>query len=239
MLEDATRLAEAWQPDLSPQDNLRRVSDLNLLGKTTRTRADDVLLRILKPRYVDPGDQVMTALNQLLIRPDAFREACYYETSRDDALLAAFSEGPLFEWYQRGRTTVTIDEVKQWMSDLARAGQAPSWTDTVRTKVARGILASLRDFGILEGANQKRFATPRMTPLGFAYVAYREHEQGASSRAIVESPVWKRWLLGPDRVPDLFAQAERLGVLRYVQVGSSVRVDWIAGSLQEVARAAA
>jgi hypothetical protein len=239
MLDDAARLAEAWQPELSASDNLQRVSDLNLLGKTTRARTDDVLLRILKPRFVDPGDQVMQALGRLLMRPDSFREACYYETSRDDALLAAFAEGPLYESYQRGRTTITVDEVKLWMADLSRDGQAPEWTDIVRTKVARGILAALRDFGILEGANHKRFATPRMTPLGFAYVAYREHEQGVSSRGIVESRVWRRWLLSPDRVTELFTQAERLGVLRYLQVGSSVRVDWIAGSLQEVARAAA
>jgi len=239
MLDDATRLAEAWQPDLTADENLRRVSDLNLLGKISRARTDDVLLRILKPRFVDPGDQVMHALKTLLDRPDAFREACYYETSRDDALLAAFAEGPLYEWYGRGRTTVNLEEVKQWFSELAERGEAPAWTDNVRTKVARGLLAALRDFGVLEGAAHKRFATPRMTPLGFAYVAFRQHELGASSRRLAESAVWRRWLLDRDRVVELFTQVERLGVLRYLQAGSSVRIDWLAGSLEEVARAAA
>ena len=50
---------------------------------------------------------------------------------------------------------------------------------------------------------------PRMTPHGFAYVAFREHEQGASSRALFTSPVWRRWLLDATRVAELFNQAER------------------------------
>ena len=80
---------------------------------------------------------------------------------------------------------------------------------------------------------------PRMTPHGFAYVAFREHEQGASSRALFTSPVWRRWLLDAARVAELFNQAERIGVLRFSQAGSAVRVDWRVGSLEEVARAAA
>ena len=179
------------------------------------------------------------ALKTLLDRPDTFREACYYETARDDDLLAAFAEVPLYEWYGGGRTTVNLEEVKQWFSGLAQSGEAPAWTENVRTKVARGLLAALRDFGVLEGAAHKSFAIPRMTPLGFAYVAFREHEQGASSRGLVDSRVWRRWLLDRDRVVELFTQAERLGVLRYLQAGSSVRIDWLAGSLEEVARAAA
>ena len=76
---------------------------------------------------------------------------------------------------------------------------------------------------------------PRMTPHGFAYVAFREHEQGASSRALFASPVWRRWLLDATRVAELFNQAERIGVLRFSQAGSAVRVDWRVGSLEEVA----
>ena len=69
--------------------------------------------------------------------------------------------------------------------------------------------------------------------------AIREHEQGASSRALVTSRVWRRWLLDAPAVTELFNQAERIGVLRFSQAGSAVRVDWRATSLEEVARAAA
>lgn len=237
LLDDSRRFVEAWSTELDANDNLRRVAEDNLLGKRSRMRSEDVLRRILGPRFVDPGPHVIAALKALLDKPASFREACYYEASRDDELLATFAETPLFEWYELGRTTVTVQEVAVWLQQSP--GHLPGWSESVRTKVARGLLAALRDFGVLEGGTIKRFAPVRISPLGFAYVAFREHEQGRSSRAIVDSPVWRRWLLDDGRVADLFVQAERLGVLRFSQVGSSVRIDWRAASLEEVTRAAA
>ena len=238
LLDDTRRLVEAWDPSLDADENLRHVANGNLLGKTSRARTDDVLLRILKPRFVEPGPHVIRALATLLEHPASFIEACYYEASRDDALLAAFAEGPLFDWYEQGRTGVAIEDVKGWLAELGRAGRAPAWSENVRTKVARGLLAALRDFRVLQGAARKEYAVPRMTPHGFAYVAFREHEQGASSRALFTSPVWRRWLLDAARVAELFNQAERLGVLVFSQAGSAVRVDWRVDSLEEVAHAA-
>lgn len=239
LLDDSRRLVEAWSDERDVEENLRRVVDDNLLGKPSLARAEDVVRRILRPRFVTPGPHVIAALKALLERPRSFAEACYYEATRDDQLLAAFAEGPLVGWYESGRTTVTVDETAAWLRTQADQGNAPAWSDSVCVKVARGLLAALRDFGILEGGTIKRFATPHVTPLGFAYVAFREHEQGRSSRGIVDSSVWRRWLLDGARVGDLFVQAERLGVLRFSQAGSAVRIDWRVGTLEEVTRAAA
>ena len=96
--------------------------------------------------------------------------------------------------------------------------------------------------GILAGAaksRRKEFVPPAMTPRGFAYVAWREHEQGASSWALVTGSVWHRWLLDADSVDDLFNQSSRLGVLRFSRVGSAVRVDWRVDGLAEATRVAA
>jgi hypothetical protein len=239
LLDDTRRLVEAWDASLDAEENLLQVASGNLLGKTSRARTDDVLLRILKPRFVEPGPHVIAALATLLERPSSFIEACYYEAARDDALLATFAEGPLFDWYKQGRTGIAVGDVKAWLAELGHTSRAPAWSENVRTKVARGLLAALRDFRVLKGRARKEYTVPHMTPHGFAYVAFREHEQGASSRALVTSHVWRRWLLDAARVAELFNQAERLGVLRFSQAGSAVRVDWRVESLEEVTRAAA
>ena len=122
---------------------------------------------------------------------------------------------------------------------LPNSGQTPPWTETIRTKVARGLLAALRDFGILSGAVRKEFAPPSLSIAGFGYVAFRLHEDGASSRALFASPVWRRWLLDPARVTELFHEAERQGLLRYSSAGSAVRVDWLQDTLSEVVCAVA
>jgi hypothetical protein len=238
LLGDSRRLAEVWNRDLPVEENLHIINYRNLLGKSSRTRAHDVLA-VLRARFVDPGPQVMPAMQALVSHPGAFANACYYEMARVDGLLAAFVEGPMYEWFLAGRPAVSVEETAEWIGRLMKGEQLPLWSEQVRVRAAQGLLSTLRDFGVLEGAVRKRFAVPGMSSVGFAYVAYREQEQGRSSRALVASPVWRRWLLDAPRVAELFARAESLGVLRYSQAGSAVRIDWRAKSLEEVARAAA
>ncbi len=239
MLEDARRLIDVWDDDIEPDENLHSIADQNLLGKTSRKRTDDVLLRILKPRYVLAGVDVIPALRALERDPRGFREACFYETARDEQLLAAFAEGPVYDWYTEGRIGITINDVSGWLASLTKVGQLPELTDTVRTKVGRGLLAALRDFGVLRGTVRKEFNPPGISPRGFAYVAFREREQGASGRALVESAIWRRWLLDDRWVHDLFTRADRFGVLHYARAGSAVRIDWRIDDLAEVVRVAA
>lgn len=239
LLDDARRVVDVWSLDQDASWNLARISEQNLLAKPSRARADDVLLRVLRPRLVDPGPHVIAALKQLLPSPRGFVDAYYFEATRDDALLAAFAEGPLFEWWERGQIGVNVDSVSIWLAELATRGQTPPWTETIRTKVARGLLAALRDFGILSGRTRKEFASPSLSIAGFSYVAFRLHEDGASSRGLFASGVWRRWLLDPARVRELFQEGERQGLLRYSAAGSAVRVDWLQDTLSEAVYAVA
>lgn len=241
-LEDARRVVELWDVTADPETNLDRISKENQLGKTSRSRLDDVLDRVIRPRFVAPGLHVIPAMKGLLADHRAFVEACYFEASRSDALLAGFAEGPLWEWWNEGRTGVTVAETANWLERLATGGRAPSWTPSVRTRTAQGLLSTLRDFGVLRGlagSPRKEFAPPSMSPRGFSYVAWREHERGASSHALVYGNVWHRWLLDTPTVLSMFDQAARLGVLRFSSAGSVVRVDWLSASLAEVTGAAA
>lgn len=237
LLDDARRLVDVWDLSKGSAWNLHRIADENLLAKPSRSRADAVLQRILRPRLIDPGPQVITALKELRSSPRGFAEAYYFESTRADTLLAACAEGPLFGWWQAGRVTVDVNEVAAWLGELAEKGETPSWADSTRIRVARHLLAALRDFGILTGAARKEFSRSSLSIAGFSYVAFRLHESGASSRTLLASPVWRRWLLDPDRVTALFHEAARNGLLRFSTAGSAVRVDWLEESLSEVAHA--
>lgn len=242
LLEDTRQVVDLWDPDKTPQDNFTQISNGNLLAKRSTSRLDDVLYGAIRRRYVEPGPHVFRALKSLVTAPQEFREACYYETSRADLLLAAFAQGPLWNWWQQGRTTVTVDDALGWLVKLREYGDLPEWTLQVRNRVAQGLLSTLRDFGVLTGVargTRKEIAPAYLSPLGFAYAAWREQEQGASSRALVGSRIWHRWLLDEAQVEERFNQAARLGVLRFSRAGSVVRVDWLKDSLEEVIRAAA
>ena len=238
LLDDTRRVVEAWDPSRSPAENLGHLRALDVLGKRSSVRAEDVLKRAIVPRLVTPGTQVIGALRLLLDDPGAFKAACYYESAREDCLLAAFAEGPVFDWWEAGRTEVRVAEVVDW---LTRLGDGPNgrWSPGLKTRVAQGLLATLRDFGVLRGAVRKQIVDPQLGPVGFAYVAWREHERGASSRRLVSSRVWRRWLLDEASVLRHFSDLARRGVLKFSAAGSTVRVDWVAKGLEEVAIAAA
>ena len=235
-------LGESWRSGISSEDvswNLSRISEQNLLAKPSRARADDVLLRVLRPRLVEPGPQVIAALKQLLPSPRGFADAYYFEATRDDALLAAFAEGPLFEWWERGRIGVDVESVSAWLAELADRGQTPPWTETIRTKVARGLLAALRDFGILSGAVRKEFARRRSASPASATSRSDFMRTGRRRVRCSRARSGGGGCSTTARVTELFHEAERQGLLRYSSAGSAVRVDWLQDTLSEAVCAVA
>jgi hypothetical protein len=142
----------------------------------------------------------------------------------------------LFPLHLAGRTIINLADVEGW---LASQTGPSTWGEAVRRRVAHGLLATLRDFGVLEGGVKKRLAPPRLSVAGFAYAAFREHQQGRPARALVMSHIWRWWLLDEQQVRDLFDAADRHGFLRYAVAGSVVRIDWRVRSLEDLASAAA
>ena len=178
MLDDTRRVIEVWDDGVDPPTNMRRIGEANLLGKVSRKRANDVLLRIIGPRYVAPGPEVIPALRSLADDPKAFREACFYETARDEQLLAAFAEGPIFQWYSERKDRGHPQEVK------GLAGVAHSHGPTARVdrhrpyqgraRTSRGAARLRRT----QRSSPQRILLARHERQGFAYVAFRVHESG-------------------------------------------------------------
>ncbi len=198
------------------------------------------MVRALRPRFIAPGGDIIEALAVLAHSAEPFRDACYYELTRIDALVACFIEEQLSEWWEEGRLAISTSDARAWVDKLAADERVPDWSPNIRDRVARGMMAALRDFGRLTGARQssnKEIARPGISIAGFAYVAFRLHQQGLSSRAILSSEVWRRWLLDESRVDELMHRLAGMGVVYYAVAGSSLRIDWRFDSLPEVVRA--
>jgi hypothetical protein len=241
LIHDTRLFVEAWDDDLPRGDNLHRIVDGNALGLPTQSRASDVTTYALRPRFVDPGPEVLKALRILRSASDGFVDACYFEATRADELLARFAEEAISSWYGEGRISVTVDLAEQWLVQLADKGDVADWSENLRRRVAQGLVATLRDFGRLEGPRRspnKRIANPGISFPGFAYVAFRLQEMVSSARAVVSSPVWRRWVLDEQRIDDLFHRAATHGLLYFSTAGTALRIDWRLHSLEEVIRVA-
>lgn len=240
LLDVSALLVSSWDDRRSCEDNLAEVVDL---GAGSAVRRADLRDRILRPRFVEPGPHVLSALKVLLDADrGAFRDACYFEASRAEPLLAAFAEGPLFDRYRAGRSTITVDDASAWLAEIVSRGLAPVWSDAVQTRVARALLATLRDFGILEGptgAPKKEIGHPYPSIAGFAYTCWRLHDLGTTAASIEGSPVWRRWLLDTADVATLLADLALHRVIVLNRAGSVVRIEWQAATLAEAVHGAA
>lgn len=238
LLDDVRLMVEVWDPSASVEENLHTIGEGGGLVKATRTRAADVVLRVLKPRLIDPGPFVIEALRRVRADPAAFAEIVYFEAMRDDLLLRDFATGPLYNLYSAGRSQVTIEDTVDWLATLSEP-RVRAWSETVRVKVGRGLLAALRDFGVLEGSVKKRFRPPNISNSGFAYAAWRLTGDAGADRVVFSTDLWRAWLLDARRVEQLALALDRSGVWSYAAAGSSTRIDWRSRDVCEVLDAAA
>ena len=243
LLDVAAVLVSSWDDTRSADDNLAAITDANVFASTSEVRRKDIIGRIVRPRFIEPGPHVIGALRFLLDTDrHAFRDACYFETARAEPLLAAFVEQQLFAWYEAGRSSITVEDAAGWLADQEALGRTPPWSDAVRTKVARALLAALRDFGVLSGVRsgtRKEIGQPYPSIGGFAYVCWRLQELGVSAASLETAPAWRRWLLTQNDVVALMADLAQHGVIGLNRAGSIVRIEWRASSLTEAVHAAA
>lgn len=238
LLDDTRRLVEGWDEERTIEQNLDDFRAGNLLAKSSRARAEDTL-QILRQRFVDPGLHVVRALRVLARNPRAFREACYYEASRNDNLLAFVAEEILFDWRDRQRFKITTQDLDRALLDRPPHPALKEWGEQTRVRVAHGLLSALRDFGVLEGKANKRIATSELSVPGFTYTLARLREAETSTVGIIENRAWRRWLLEPRQVRALLLEADREGIIRFSDAGSVVRIDWRYDDLEEIARVVA
>ena len=211
----------------------------NLLGKNTRSRAADTFRRAFLPRFVggNPSNAwtIVRELEDLDLPIEILRPVYYWVTARSEQLLYDYVHHELYPHSNAPDRNVRVDEVASWIgARLAERGK--SWSPTVTTKVACGILATLRDFGILEGAVKKRIA-PAYAPVeSFSYMAFALHAEGVSGLTLLNHPDWTLFLFSPKIVEHMFLEADRNGLLRYHAAGKIVRIDFPAESFKDMAR---
>ena len=237
LFEDMRLLVRNWQESGVNGQHDTVVAE-NLLGKHTRARAADTLRRAFLPRFVNGRPphawKIVRALEDCNLPVEIIRPIYYWITARTERLLYDFVCVELLQRSKSHVQSITTDEVYSWIaSQLATCGKR--WSPTVTTKVARGVLATLRDFGVLEGTSKKRIAPVYLPVESFAYIAFALHQEGVSGSHHVEHHDWLLFLCSPPVVEQMFLEADRSGLLCFQAAGKIVRIDFPAASFGEMA----
>jgi hypothetical protein len=233
LLEEMRQLVQLWSdaPAGQLRDDLLRS---NVLNKKTRARLADVYRRAFLPRFLEgpiPNAwKLVRPLEDCQAPVQIVRPVYYWITAKSEPLIADFCRQFILPRLAIVRAGIGTNEVLSWLA----AKRCP-WSRPVAIKVARGLLAALRDFGILEGRAQKRLANVLLPTPGFAYLARCLRETGAVSHSLLHHPDWQLFLLHADEVERLFLLAHQERLLEYHAAGSTVSISFPTESIEEYA----
>jgi hypothetical protein len=227
------QLVRAWSD--APTQQQREIGvRRNILNKGTRTRLADVYQRAFLPRFVDgpiPNAwKLVRPLEDVGAPIQVLRPIYYWITAKAEPLLADFCREFIVPRQALVRTGIGTEEVLDWLFEMG----CP-WSQAAATRVARGLLAALRDFGILEGRARKRLAGYTVPAPAFAYLAFCLQLDGASNRSLLAHEDWALHLLTPGDVEHLFLLAHQARLLEYHAAGSTVSITFPTDSLEEYA----
>jgi hypothetical protein len=237
LLDDMRQLVRTWTD--APVAEQRDIGVRgNILNKGTRTRLADVYQRAFLPRFVDgpipnawklarPLEDVGAPIR--IVRP-----VYYWISAKAEPLLGDFCREFILRRQATVRTGIGTEDVVNWLS-----GKGCPWSEAAAIRVARGLLAALRDFGILEGRTRKRLANFALPVPAFAYLALCLRRQGAASRSLLFHEDWQLQLLTPGDVEHFFLMAHQEKLLEYHAAGSTVSIDFPTDSLEEYAHVVA
>jgi hypothetical protein len=237
LLNDMRLIVQHWSESDTHQLQGQRIIQKNLLGKSTKARSMDIYRRTFSQRYLkgDPPEawKIVKPLENSNIPIEILKPVYYWITARSDHLLYDFVSEELFARSRNSNHSIRVDETAFWLKkNLSEQNQ--SWTETVTLKVARGMLAALRDFGILEGGAKKRIAPSYLPIESFAYLAFVLDQLGNSGESLINHSDWRLFLFNIQTVEYMFLEAHQNRFLNYQSAGKIYRIELFAKTIEEM-----
>jgi hypothetical protein len=242
LLDDMRLLVRSWSNDISWDKQRQKMILENILGKKTRSRTFDVYQELFVPRFLkgDPPEawKIIRPLEDREFPLEILKPLYYWITARSEPLLYDFVVDEIFARRKGIDLSVWIEETSAWIKKQISL-RKQSWSDAVIIRVARGLLAALRDFGILEGAARKKIAPLYLPVEAFAYIAFVLFQLGSTGEKLVVHPNWKLFLLQSPVVERLFLEAHQSRLLRYEAAGKIYRIEFYAHNMEDMANVVA
>jgi len=235
LLNETKTLISAWNESASNSENIARFQHENILGKASRSRANDILTAF-RQRYLVDGQvmRTLTLLIKMRCPAEIINRILYFHAAMSDPLIHDFAAEMLWSKYHRGLQEVSVDETRDWINKKIAEGRTMEpWSEETLKRSARGLMSALRDYGILNGIKHKQIA-PIYVPIGaFCYIAFYLHSLRLSGKSLLESVEWRLFLLEARDVEKLLIEAHQLHLLEYRAAGCVIRIDFPVGTMED------
>jgi hypothetical protein len=237
LLDDTKTLLSHWDVDATVPENLDRIRRENVFAKASRSRVEDILT-VFRQRYLAEPDVVkaLVVLVKNRLPAASLNRVLYFHACRADALLHDTVTEILTPMQTQGISDITPTAVQKVLAKWVEKGLTTSkWSENTTERVAQGLLSTLRDFGVLQGAAKKRIAPAFLSVEAFAYLAFYLKQHQLSGAKLTELPDWKLFFLSREGVERALFEAHQLELLEYHAAGSVTRLTFPARTLEEYA----
>lgn len=239
LLADTKTMLVNWDEALSSTENLARFRRENIFGKASRSRIEDMLV-IFRQRYLASAS-VMKALVTLVqggFPNEGLNFLLYFHAAQADTLLHDTVTEVLAHFYEIGKLEVAPEDIRAAITKWIAEGKMISeWSENTLTRATRELLSTLRDFGILQGAVNKRLAPIYLPVEAFAYIAFYLQQRQPSGKQLLDDPEWQLFFLSRHAVERFFLEAHQHHLLEYNAAGSIIRIAFPTTSIEEYAYA--
>lgn len=239
LLADTKTMLAHWDENCSVSENLNRFRRENIFGKASRSRIEDILV-IFRQRYLDsaPVAKALVTLVQGGFPNEALDRILYFHAAQSDALLHDIVTKVLTPFHEIGKIDVTSGDIQTVVTRWVNEGKtSANWSEETILRVTQGLLSTLRDFGVLQGAANKRLAPIYLPVEAFAYLAFYLQQQQPSGERLLDDPEWQLFFLSRHTVERFFLEAHQHHLLEYHAAGSIIRITFPAKSIEEYAHA--
>ena len=237
LLDDTKTLLSHWDVTASVPENLDRIRRENVFGKASRSRVEDILA-IFRQRYLTEAEvtKALVVLVKNRLPAASLDRVLYFHAARADRLLHDTVTEVLMPKQAQGITEIDLGELQRAVGKWVESGLTTrAWSENTTVRVAQGLLATLRDFGVLQGAINKRIAPAYLPVTAFAYIAFYLKQHQPSGAKLLEHPDWKLFFLNREGVERFFFEANQHGLLEYHAAGTVTRLTFPASTLEEYA----
>lgn len=237
LLDDTKTLLSHWDTAASRPDNLDRIRRENVFGKASRSRVQDILA-VFRQRYLAEAEvtKALVVLVKKRFPATSLDRVLYFHAARSDALLHDAVTEILLPLQGQGIIDITAVAVQKVLAKWVEKGlTTTAWSDNTTERVAQGLMSTLRDFGVLQGAVNKRIAPTYMPVTAFAYIAFYLKQHQPSGAKLLELPDWKLFFLNRELVERFLFEANQHHLLEYHAAGTVTRLTFPAGTLEEYA----
>lgn len=150
----------------------------------------------------------------------------YLDFTLSDRITFDFVNQVIWPKWQSGQVIVKTDDVLRFLKQASRDHkEILRWKESSRTKIARNVLAALRDFRLLVGARNKKIQKPLLPHKTALHLLKLLREKGIENSRILSADEWRLFLRNEDEVIRTLTALSQERAIRFEKNGNAIALE--------------